>query len=67
MGVCDVTHTALSNRTTPWRRSCGQHVRPACASTLQVICFAFHDSSLLLETCQQAKHESKLVTLFYLD
>lgn len=34
---------------------------------LQVICFAFHDSSLLLETCQQAKHESKLVTLFYLD
>jgi hypothetical protein len=33
----------------------------------QVICFAFHDSSLLLETCQQAKHESKLVTLFYLD
>lgn len=39
---------------------------PPCHPS-QVICFAFHDSSLLLETCQQAKHESKLVTLFYLD
>lgn len=33
----------------------------------QVICFAFHDSSLLLETCKEAKGESKIVTLFYLD
>jgi hypothetical protein len=33
----------------------------------QVICFAFHDSNLLLETCQQARQESKIVTLFYLD
>lgn len=65
--MCHVTRAALSYRITPWRPSCGQHVRPACASTPQVICFAFHDSSLLLETCQQAKHESKLVTLFYLD
>ena len=36
-------------------------------SRLQVICFAFHDSSLLLETCRQAKAESKMVTLFYLE
>lgn len=33
----------------------------------QVLCMAFHDSALLLETCQEARNESKLVTLFYLD
>lgn len=33
----------------------------------QVICFAFHDSSLMLETCQDARSSGKLVTLFYLD
>lgn len=33
----------------------------------QVICFAFHDSNLLLETCREAKHLRKMVTLFYLD
>ncbi|XP_042411535.1 uncharacterized protein LOC122001042 [Zingiber officinale] len=33
----------------------------------QVICFAFHDSRLLLETCQEARKLRKLVTLFYLD
>ena len=33
----------------------------------QVICFAFHDSRLLLETCQEAKEVKKLVTLFFLD
>lgn len=33
----------------------------------QVICFAFHDSSLMLETCQDARDAGKLVTLFYLD
>ncbi|KAI3844609.1 hypothetical protein MKW92_005332 [Papaver armeniacum] len=33
----------------------------------QVICFAFHDSRLLLETCQEAKNLRKIVTLFYLD
>eukprot|EP00887_Chlorella_sp_A99_P002534 scaffold6.g2534.t1 len=33
----------------------------------QVICFAFHDSNLLLETCQEARGETKIVTLFYLD
>ncbi|GBF90776.1 hypothetical protein Rsub_03077 [Raphidocelis subcapitata] len=33
----------------------------------QVICFAFHDSNLLLETCREAKDSKKIVTLFYLD
>ncbi|KAI3439409.1 uncharacterized protein J3R85_004831 [Psidium guajava] len=30
----------------------------------QVICFAFHDSKLLMETCQEAKNLRKIVTLF---
>lgn len=33
----------------------------------QVVCILFHDSSLLLETCREAKESSKIVTLFYLD
>lgn len=33
----------------------------------QVICFAFHDSRLLLKTCNDAKEAKKIVTLFYLD
>ncbi|KAF6162338.1 hypothetical protein GIB67_008467 [Kingdonia uniflora] len=33
----------------------------------QVICFAFHDSRLLMETCREAKNLRKIVTLFYLD
>ena len=33
----------------------------------QVICFAFHDSNLLLETCREAKDARRIVTLFYLD
>lgn len=33
----------------------------------QVICFAFHDSNLLLDTCREAKMLRKIVTLFYLD
>ncbi|KAK9828328.1 hypothetical protein WJX74_009089 [Apatococcus lobatus] len=33
----------------------------------QVICFAFHDSRLLLETCEEAQKMRKIVTLFYLD
>lgn len=33
----------------------------------QVICFAFHDSRLLMETCHEAKESKKIVTLFFLD
>jgi hypothetical protein len=37
------------------------------ARVQQVICFAFHDSALLLETCEAAKAARRVVTLFYLD
>jgi len=33
----------------------------------QVICFAFHDSRLLLDTVARAKELRKMVTLLYLD
>lgn len=33
----------------------------------QLICFAFHDSHTLLQTCTEAKEQRKLVTLFYFD
>jgi hypothetical protein len=45
-------------------RICNQNIT---RRVQQVICFAFHDSSLLLETCQEARNETKIVTLFYLD
>lgn len=45
-------------------RICNQRI-VACVQ--QVICFAFHDSRLLLETCHRAKDLRKIVTLFYLD
>lgn len=41
--------------------------RKIIANVQQVICFAFHDSRLLLETCEEAKDAKKIVTLFYLD
>lgn len=41
--------------------------RDIIARVQQVICFAFHDSKLLLETTQEARNEKRLVTLFYLD
>ncbi|AGY60558.1 DNA-processing protein DprA [Gloeobacter kilaueensis] len=33
----------------------------------QLICFAFHDSNVLLEACQFAEDMRKVVTLFYFD
>jgi len=33
----------------------------------QLICFAFHDSRTLLQTCQDAEDQRKVVTLFYFD
>lgn len=41
--------------------------REIISKVQQVICFAFHDSRLLLETCAEAKESKKIVTLFYLD
>lgn len=48
----------------PPRRICNQDI---IGRVKQIICFAFHDSSLLLETCREARQQSKIVTLFYLD
>ncbi len=33
----------------------------------QLICFAFHDSNTLLQTCREAEDQRKIVTLFYFD
>jgi hypothetical protein len=33
----------------------------------QLICFAFHDSNTLLQTCHEAEEQRKVVTLFYFD
>ncbi len=33
----------------------------------QLICFAFHDSHTLLQTCKEAEEQRKIVTLFYFD
>lgn len=33
----------------------------------QLICFAFHDSHTLLQTCREAEDQRKIVTLFYFD
>jgi len=46
------------------RRLCNMDI---ISHVQQVICFAFHDSRLLMETCQEAKNLRKIVTLFYLD
>eukprot|EP00210_Caulerpa_lentillifera_P003187 g3045.t1 len=43
---------------------CNQHI---LTKIQQVICFAFHDSRLMLDTCEEARQLSKIVTLFYLD
>ncbi|MEO0852157.1 MAG: DNA recombination-mediator protein A, partial [Cyanobacteria bacterium J06648_11] len=32
-----------------------------------LICFAFHDSATLQESCKFAEEQHKLVTLFYFD
>lgn len=43
---------------------CNQEIISRCQ---QLICFAFHDSSTLLKTCQNAEDQRKVVTLFYFD
>ncbi len=43
---------------------CNQEIVSKCQ---QLICFAFHDSTTLLQTCQDAEDQRKIVTLFYLD
>ncbi len=43
---------------------CNQEIIGRCQ---QLICFAFHDSKTLLQTCQDAEDQRKIVTLFYFD
>lgn len=43
---------------------CNQEIIARCQ---QLICFAFHDSHTLLQTCQSAEDQHKIVTLFYFD
>ncbi len=43
---------------------CNQEIISRCQ---QLICFAFHDSTTLLRTCQDAEDQRKIVTLFYFD
>lgn len=41
--------------------------REIIARCQQLICFAFHHSNTLLQTCQEAEEQRKIVTLFYFD
>ena len=43
---------------------CNREIISRCQ---QLICFAFHDSHTLLQTCNEAEEQRKLVTLFYFD
>ncbi|KOP26481.1 DNA recombination-mediator protein A [Hapalosiphon sp. MRB220] len=43
---------------------CNKEIVSRCQ---QLVCFAFHDSGILLQTCQEAEEHRKLVTLFYFD
>ena len=43
---------------------CNQKIIARCQ---QLICFAFHDSSTLLQSCREAEELRKIVTLFYFD
>jgi hypothetical protein len=43
---------------------CNQEIISRCQ---QLICFAFHASQTLLQTCHEAEEQRKVVTLFYFD
>jgi hypothetical protein len=43
---------------------CNREIVTRCQ---QLICFAFHDSHTLLQTCREAEDQRKIVTLFYFD
>lgn len=62
--VSTVTITLIPLPTRPVPRHCNREI---ISKVQQVICFAFHDSRLLLETCAEAKDSKKITTLFYLD
>ena len=43
---------------------CNREIISRCQ---QLICFAFHDSHTVLQTCTEAEEQRKVVTLFYFD
>ena len=43
---------------------CNREIVSRCQ---QLVCFAFHDSHTLLQSCEEAEEQRKLVTLFYFD
>jgi hypothetical protein len=43
---------------------CNKEIISRCQ---QLICFAFHESRTLLQTCKDAEEQRKVVTLFYFD
>lgn len=43
---------------------CNQEIITRCQ---QLICFAFHESHTLLQTCQYAEDQRRVVTLFFFD
>jgi hypothetical protein len=43
---------------------CNQEIITRCQ---QLVCFAYHDSRTLLQTCEEAENQRKLITLFYFD
>jgi hypothetical protein len=43
---------------------CNQEIIVRCQ---QLVCFAYHDSNTLLQTCHEAEEQRKLITLFYFD
>jgi predicted Rossmann fold nucleotide-binding protein DprA/Smf involved in DNA uptake len=56
----DNDHLTLAEAST----QCNQEIISKCQ---QLICFAFHDSTTLLKTCEAAEEQRKVVTLFYFD
>jgi len=43
---------------------CNQEIISRCQ---QLVCFAFHESHTLMQTCREAEEQRKVVTLFYFD
>ncbi|KIY96284.1 hypothetical protein MNEG_11676 [Monoraphidium neglectum] len=67
LSLMDASRQAPGRRPTEPFNSISICNREIIGKVQQVICFAFHDSNLLLETCREAKDSKKIVTLFYLD
>lgn len=62
--ICECVALQLACLSLSHRRICNRKI---ISHVQQIICFAFHDSRLLMETCHEAKDSKKIVTLFFLD